>query len=118
MDVELPTLEEGGHEQRGRREREAFRITGRLISCIIAVLYAFSNLPFNRIQSLSDKLHRAIMHSRQIKMERRQGRSASSCVTIFIPDDEQQDGSVNIVIDRDIGFEIQKQFELQRLTLQ
>lgn len=118
MNVELPTLEEGGHEQEVRREREAFRTTGRLISCTLDIRYAFFNVPFNRIQSLNDKLLRAIMHSRQIEMERQQGQSFSSCVIILISDDEQQDGSVNVVIDRDIGFEIQKQLELERLTLQ
>jgi len=56
------------------------------------------------------------MRSRQWKVERDQGHAVSSCVTILLPYNKQQDGSVNIVIDRQIGFEIGDHLDLERLT--
>ena len=83
-------------------------------------LYAFSNMPFDKISSINDKLNDklldAITHSRQLQMEKQRGATSSSCVTILIPSDDRQDGSINIRIQRDAGFQMRDELVLETLT--
>ena len=53
-----------------------------------------------------------MMQSRQVEMEKQSGASSTSCATIFIPDDEKEDGSINIKIQRDAGFQIKRDLDM------
>ncbi len=57
------------------------------------------------------------MHSRQVEMERQRGASSSTCVSIFISDDEQQDASVTARIQRDASFQMRRDLAMETLTL-
>jgi len=73
-------------------------------------------VPFDKISCINHGLLDAILQSRQLQMEKQRGGLFSSCVTVFIPDDEQQDGSINVVIQRASGFQMQRDLALTTLT--
>lgn len=73
-------------------------------------------MPFDKISFIKENLLDAIMRSRQLEMEKQRGVLSSSCVTILIPDDEQQDASINVVIQRDAGFKMRRDLALENLT--
>ncbi len=79
--------------------------------------YGFSNIPFDKIPLINDGLLNAVMHSRQLGIDRQRGALSSSCVTIFISDDEQQDASINIRIQRNAAFQMRRDLALETLTL-
>lgn len=82
------------------------------------IQYMFSTAPLDRISSFSEPFRTAIQNSHLWKSERERRESSSSCVTVMIPSDPEQDTCINILVGYDDGFRLREMFGLQQVTIE
>lgn len=82
------------------------------------IKYAYSLIRPEDIPSFLDILLPGIHTSKQWTRERLQGGKTSGCVTIIVPTSEEEDGSCNIRINRDLLMEVIHTFGLSNLKLE
>ena len=82
------------------------------------IKFAYSLIRPDDIPSFLDTMLQGIYTSKQWTRERMQGGKTSGCVTIIVPTADDEDGSCNIRVDRNVLMEAIHKFRLSDLKLE
>lgn len=85
---------------------------------ITEIQFAYSLIRRDNIPSFLGAMEQAVYSSRQWASEELQGGETSGCVTIFIPTREDEDGSCNIRVDRNLLMGAIHRFKMTKLKLE
>ena len=72
----------------------------------------YSNGPADRVDLSGTLFSKAIAASNQWEMERSLGESTTGCITVLIPEGQNEDISLTLWVGRERGFEIVDAFKL------